>query len=94
VLGELFRVLVEFGLVVGDAFLQVLFLLDQVLALGLDIIDLVFLLFNDLLISLLQVLNSFLQQLIFVKQLLVLFLLNLHWLGLFGQFIVFLLQFV
>ena len=67
VLGELLHVLVEFGLVMGNALLQVLFLLNQVLALGLDIINLVLLLFDGLLVGLLQVLDSFPQQLIFVQ---------------------------
>lgn len=59
-IGVLLDVLIEFGLVVSNIFFVVLFLFDQMAALVFDLVDEVLLLFDSLLISFLEVLNSFL----------------------------------
>lgn len=54
-------------------------------AFSFDFIDKVFLLLNDLLVGLFQVLNSLFQELIFLEQFFVLFLFAFDWLDLFSQ---------
>jgi hypothetical protein len=83
-LGILLDVFVKFGLVMCNILLVILFLLDKVLALSLDLINLVFLFLNDLLIGLFQVLNPLFQKLIFFKQFLVFLLFTFHWPDLLG----------
>lgn len=82
--GEFLDVLVELGLAMGDIFLIVLFLFDEVFAFGLDFIDLIFLFSDDLFIGFLQILNSFLKEFILFEKFFVFLFLRLNWFGLFG----------
>lgn len=74
-LRELLHILIQLGLVMGNILLIVLFLFNQMLTLRLNLINLILLVLDSLLIRLLQVLNPFFKQFIFLQQLLVFLLL-------------------
>ena len=64
VVGVLFEVLVEFGLVVDDVPLIEEFLFEEMFGLGFDLVDEVFLFTNKLFICLSQVVYSVLEELV------------------------------